>query len=104
MRLKAGVRIQGLRPEITIGLAVAESLFREHDVDLIVTSVIEGTHSRGSLHFVGQAADLRSAHLDRDLRQRIRRELDERLGDDFDVVLEQDHFHIEFQPKSPYGT
>ena len=25
-----------------------------------------------------------------------------RLGDDFDVILEGDHIHAEFQPKAPY--
>lgn len=101
MNIKQGVRVLGLRPEIVLALLVAESTFLLHGSDLVVTSAIEGTHSRASIHYTGGAVDLRRP-LDPATAQAVARDLKADLGDDFDVVLEVDHIHVEFQPKAPY--
>ena len=103
VRIKPGVRIQGVRPELAVGLLVAASVFDDFSTELVITSVVEGTHSHGSLHYAGQAADLRSKHIESELQRHIRDDLSEKLGNDFDVTLEHDHFHIEYQPKLPFG-
>lgn len=99
IQLKAGVRTAGIRPEIVLALHVAEGIWQAQGRELVVTSLTDGRHSRTSLHYAGAAVDLRIWDLD---AERARRELAEALGEDYDVVLEKDHIHCEFQPKSGY--
>jgi len=96
MRLKSGVRIGGLRPEMCVALMAAESAYLRFNEELVVTCAVEGVHMAKSLHYVGAAIDLR---LPAKRRQQIARNIRERLGEDYDVVLDRSHIHIEFQPK-----
>ena len=98
MRLKRGVKLRGLTPACLLAMMVAEGLYKENGYRLTITSVCEGKHSRGSLHYVGQAFDCR-IRLAADAPQMLRDELKRRLGSEFDVVLESDHIHVEYQPK-----
>jgi hypothetical protein len=58
-------------------------------------------HRRGSAHYTGNAVDLRTRNLTLSNRRRVASEIAERLGEDYDVVLEDDppHLHIEYDPK-----
>ena len=62
----------------------------------VVTSAEDGRHSTTSLHYRGRALDLRT----RDLTARQAREyakaLREALGAEWEVFLEHDHIHIEY--------
>ena len=53
----------------------------------------------GSLHYSGAAIDVRTRDLQPADVQKIIARIKSCLGDDFDVLLEVDHIHIEFQPK-----
>ena len=99
MRLKPGVRLVGVKPELLVGLMIADAIFSEHKEQLVLTSLVDGAHSPGSLHYPGMAFDVRTAGVPQDTLNRIVARLNEELGEDFDVVLELDHLHIEFQPK-----
>lgn len=99
IRLKAGVSIAALRPQMLVVLQVADAVYAKHGVDCVVTSGDEGTHSRGSRHYSGDAVDLRTRTLGAGDRSQVRFELAEALGDAFDVVLEGTHIHVEYQPK-----
>ncbi len=90
-----------------IVLVNANELWRERGVELVVTSVLDGRHSRGSLHYVGHAVDLRTKSLPRRTKVATLKKLREALGADYDVILEgegtpNEHAHVEFQPKEPY--
>lgn len=100
IKVEDGVRLHGLRPEIILAIMIADQVFDGYGSDAIVTSAIEGKHSRGSLHYAGSAVDLRRWHLD-DPVEAVK-ELQERLGDDYDVILEDTHIHVEWQAKEPY--
>lgn len=102
MKIKSGVRVFGIRPEMVLALGIAEPLFIKAGVEMVVTAVIDGKHSRGSLHYAGAAADLRIRHLPLGGAENIYGDLISALGSDYDVVLEKSHIHIEFQPKVPY--
>jgi hypothetical protein len=99
--LKPGVRIAGLRPEILFAIATAERVCAEMGVDCVVTACVDGVHKAGSLHYCGLAVDLRS-HDSRpgDADKAIAR-IRQCLGADYDVVLENDHVHVEFDQKQP---
>lgn len=99
MQLKTGVRIFGIRPELVLALTIIERVYRTQGSDLVITSLMEGEHMRGSLHYTGAAVDLR---LPTASVPNVVEHLATDLGADFDVVLEPDHIHVEYQPKSHY--
>lgn len=101
MTLKAGVRITGVKPETVLALIVCDGVYRSLGYEMVVTSVCEGKHSRGSIHFVGMAFDLRISNLRQESVPMIVSRMKDQLGQDFDVVLESDHVHVEFEPKEP---
>lgn len=97
--IKPGVRVFGARSELVLGLQIVANVYAAFGFDCVVTSIMEGTHSRASLHYTGVAADLR---LPPSRAVELVAAMQHALGDDFDVVLEADHVHVEFQPKTPY--
>jgi hypothetical protein len=101
MILKTGVRIAGIKPEAVVAMMVCEGAYRSLGYEMVVTSCVEGQHSRGSIHYVGMAFDLRISHLRPESVPIIVAKIKEQLGGDFDVVLESDHIHCEYEPKEP---
>ena len=98
-KLKPGVRLTGIRPEILFAVMAAERAYNRDGHELVVTSCVDSKHSRGSLHYSGAAVDLRTRDVPGDVMQGIVAEVREALGADFDVVLESDHLHLEYLPK-----
>lgn len=94
-------RVFGLRSEILIALMVAQRVMDELGAPLVITSAAEpgAAHSRTSLHYAGAAVDIRSRDLSEQDQARACDLLRARLGAEFDVVHEDSHIHIEFQPK-----
>lgn len=95
--VKAGVKLAGIRAELVLAFVVAIKLHPTGDVT--ITSCMDGKHGRGSKHYVGQALDLRIHNLAPDQRIEWRNSVALSLGVEYDVVLEEDHLHIEFDPK-----
>lgn len=104
IELKNGVKVKGVKPELLFALMAIDSVFRERGVEMVVTSITDGKHMQGSLHYVGMAADIRLPPLS--LTQYILRQMrmslggnpdDNRVGE-YDVVLENDHIHVEYDP------
>lgn len=103
LEIKPGVRVQGLRPETALAVQVIEGAFRDAGFSVAtLTAAIDGTHMPGSLHYVGCAVDFRIRDIPEAQREPLRATIARRLTADYDVVLEGDHFHIEYQPKQPY--
>ena len=97
MKIKPGVKIAGVRPELLMGLMVANSIIAyEFNADMIITTCADGTHMAGSKHYIGQAVDIRIGNLSDPVAvvSRLKFELEEL----FDVVLEKDHIHFEYDP------
>jgi hypothetical protein len=104
MKLKSGVRVQGIRPELILAIVIADGVWRDDaGAEMVVTSVTDGRHSRGSLHYTGAAFDIRTRDLVPDTVPDLAERLRKALGEDYDVVLEATHIHVEYQPKRPYG-
>jgi hypothetical protein len=98
--LKAGVRITGMRPEILLAAVAAERVYEEAGHDFTITACVNGKHSVGSLHYAGGAIDVRTRDIPPADVQKMLASIKSCLGGDFDVLLEVDHIHIEFQPKA----
>jgi len=99
IKIKTGAEVNGLRTEMLLAITVADTLYTKHNVDCVITEGTGGKHGIGSLHYVGLAVDLRTRDMDVDTQVKVRQELQEALGRQYDVLREKDHMHIEFQPK-----
>ena len=98
MRVKAnGIRVGGIRPELLIAVMVANEVYTEIGKELVITSVTDGKHSDTSLHYTGCAFDCR-IYDDSDMEFVITK-MKDRLKIDYDVVLEGNHIHVEYQPR-----
>lgn len=63
----------------------------------VITSANDRKHMTGSLHYEDLAWDLRSNNIpDAGKVEEIARTLRVDLGSDWDVVVEKDHIHVEF--------
>ena len=73
-------------------------VWAQYGYTLTVTSGIEGTHGSDSLHASGLAEDYRI----RDIRSvdlsSMVAAVRSQLGSDYDVVIESDHVHVEYDP------
>ncbi len=86
-------------PQIAIVLPTLDSLIGKYDVDLVITCGREGKHSNTSLHYAGRAIDFRNRGLSADQRAEFVDAARRYLNNDFDLVNESNHFHLEYQPK-----
>jgi len=101
MKLKKGVKLAGIQPEIVAIFLPIEHIAHEFGIELIITSVNDSNHSENSLHYTGYAIDIRIRELySYNIRIDFRNAIAEEIGNEFDVVLESDHIHIEFDPKN----
>jgi len=108
LKFKKGVKLVGIRPEMVIFITVALGVADEMGLkELWVTSVVEGRHRKGSLHFVGHGLDLRNRastgrlkRWPKEFTERFVRKLRSRLTSEYDIVVEKYHIHAEFQPKT----
>ena len=92
--IKSGVDLRGLTPQMAIAYTIACRCYGQYDC--VITSASDGKHGPNSLHYKGQALDLRTRHINGQGLQLVVDKLREALGSQFDVVLESDHIHIEF--------
>ena len=99
LMLKEGVRTVGIRPEISLAATVAYTVYKDMGYDCVITSLVDGTHSPTSLHYAGSAMDLRTRHLPQGVDAQIKTVLEDALGEDYDIILESTHIHVEFQPR-----
>lgn len=104
MRIKSGEGAARLTYAMALAVmfVIIDEVYKKYGDEAIITSGIDGKHSVGSLHYAGAALDFRTRELSSENQQKVRDEIKERLGDDFDVILESNHLHVEWQPKQAY--
>jgi hypothetical protein len=96
MLIKAGVSIDRLDHSIRTKLNSMDYELKTYGSELIITSTYEGNHSPGSLHYQNKAIDIRYPRLKATEYITFLRNT---LGPNYDVIEENDHIHIEFDPK-----
>lgn len=94
LRFKEGVMVT-FSKEVNAILAQAELTFQAYGYPCICTSGTDGKHMVGSKHYEAKAVDLRSYHVSPEQLPAMMSELKDRLGKDYDVVIEGDHVHVE---------
>lgn len=100
--IKQGVMGSYSRP-IAWAIEKIHKLCIDNCADMYITSIREGNHSAGSLHYIGDAIDWRTSRGVRVVTlEEIRICLSEgRFANQFDVVdgYDDGHFHVEYDPK-----
>ncbi len=101
MILKLGVRLALLEPQTALAMMVVESVAIKLTLpELVITSVNDSEHMDGSLHYLGLAFDIRTHSMRKDQIDIFFKAIKDALGDSgFDIILESDHIHIEYDPK-----
>jgi hypothetical protein len=102
---KPSVKVSGLNPvyytQVFIDCIVdAYREFMGPDYQVVVTSAVDGKHSKHSRHYLGEAIDTRIIDVPQDVRGLVCLELSWALGDklpgfDFHILHEKDHLHIQ---------
>jgi len=96
--IKRGVSLLGLQPQMAIAYAIACRIYANHDLVCRLTSGTEGKHGRHSHHYKGCAIDTGIRKLQRAFCRILDAELEVALGSEFQVILESNHIHIEYDP------
>ncbi len=98
MWIKAGVSIVRLEKPARMALNVVGMVLDQNGIDLYVTSTDEGNHSKGSLHYANLAFDMGIKGVTQKMIDDIRKHLNGNVKK-YDVIDENDHIHIEYDPK-----
>jgi uncharacterized protein YcbK (DUF882 family) len=105
MIIKPGVQIAGLRREMQIALDYVEEVYEKYGHTPIITDayddkkrIIRG-RVKDSKHYSGEAFDVRIWNVGADVHRIYGRLLKGLTDIGFDIILENDHIHIEYDPK-----
>lgn len=99
LNIKEGVVFKSIPSPILSALKVVLDIWTYHNKTPTVTSANDGQHMVTSLHYKNLALDLRIKDLPEPLIVPMFNKLKETLGSQYDVVLEEDHIHLEYDPK-----
>ncbi len=96
------VSIDGLSHQMFFACMTIRDALSFFDIDFVITSGSEkeARHMVGSKHYSGEAIDFRSRDFDNHSDKLMFLSMvKHRLGCDYDLVLEETHFHCEHDPK-----
>ena len=98
--IKEGVLAGTPKLELIDGLLTCAEVYYDLGYVLVITSLADGTHMKGSLHYEGLAADLRTSMVPRERLPSLVAALRRKLPRYWDVILEKDHIHVEYDTRS----
>lgn len=96
MKIKNGVVLAGLKIEMRPVLIKADKIWKNAGQELVITAGLEGEHSAGSLHYYGDAVDLRTRYFGGDTKREVAASLKKELGSEYDVIVHKTHIHVEY--------
>ena len=101
MKLKKGVKLLGVKPELIIGLIICNTVYEKHGVEMVITSKTDGKHRDYSDHYKGYGMDLRTRNIpDVQTRSAIEMGIKESITEDYRIIFEKDHFHFAYKPRN----
>jgi len=100
VKFKPNVSMKYVHPKIGHAIDIARHVWELKNIsECVVTSMNDSTHSPTSLHYAGCAVDFRIWNVPELERDQIVVMLKSRLRDEYDIINEGDHYHVEWQPK-----
>jgi hypothetical protein len=99
MKLKRGVKLNGLTPQIVVALMVAREEYAKVGAEVVITSARDSIHRPGSDHYFGRALDLRTRHLLNVNKYDLAKNIHDNLGNRFVCIFEgegtpNEHIHL----------
>lgn len=106
-RKDMSVSFVGLHPAFFHKLMLLDEIWRDvRGHELIITSAVDGRHSKHSRHYIGCAVDIRTwtsevsgTQMQGTDREHLKRLVMQSLGPAFSVLDEGSHFHISLKPQ-----
>lgn len=100
--IKRGVRLHPANAW-AIAMPIIHEVYRDFGYTVVLTSGVDGKHKSGSLHSEGKAHDFRTHHVKREDLYALVGTIQDALGNEFDVLLENEgqpneHLHVENDP------
>ena len=103
MRIKPGVSLANLTPQMALAALVVDSVFRRGGYDATITSGSDGDHKGLPVvgdtrdpHYTGKAFDIRTSDLKPEEIPTVIQALQVCLGPEFVVIREADHLHLQW--------
>lgn len=96
MWVKNGISFEKLQACMFAAIIVANEFCKENEKACMITSGNDGQHMANSLHYIGRALDFRTREMDEALQFKFVQYMRERLDTCYDIVLEKDHLHVEY--------
>ena len=100
MRIKSGAKVNGMRTEILLAINIADKIWSHHNQELVITEVTGAKHGNGSLHYIGCAFDGHTRYFTDQEKELVAKDLRDALVNQYDVIVEKTHIHVEYQPKT----
>ena len=103
IEIKPGVKLIGVQPQALLTAPIVDGVLSRFDANAVITSGVEGVHKRASAHVTGRALDYRRWEIKIEDIQSAVAQIRAALGGDegeYDVILEETHIHVEWDPKS----
>jgi hypothetical protein len=116
MYLKKGASLEGASAKTISAVEIVNKIYESFGHELVVTSGTEGhrgdkVHGDNSKHYTGDAFDCRTRIFvdeynvrDEPKIKAVAKAIREALGKEYDVVIENTHIHVEYDPKLGSGT
>ena len=99
MKIKKGVQVGLIQPQVNLALIIANQIWNNLGQELVVTSGDDGQHMQDSLHYQGFGVDLRTRYFEHHEKISAFTQLTRNLGNNFDVIMHDTHIHMEYDPK-----
>jgi len=104
IKLNSTVNLFNLQPSTVLAIFICEDIMSSFTPDhFVLTSVNDSVHMPKSKHYEGNAFDLRRPvhffNYEGSIENMVGR-FKLALGAHYDVVLEDDHIHVEYDPKA----
>lgn len=94
LQLKDGVVLAGT-PYTNAILAAVQEVYTANGWDTVITAGRDGRHGPKSYHYQDRACDIRFWCVPHEKREEIAQVIRGKLPVYYDVVVEEDHYHIE---------
>ena len=88
--------LTGIKYVMRQAIIIADQIYDRHGKKIVITCSSSGEHGAASYHYYGFAIDLRTNYFTKEEAVKVASDLRAALPEDYDVLLETDHIHLEF--------